>query len=180
MNKNGTILTVVAVSVILMGIIAFALYSSPTQAPITNNIAPNSQTTEAYPSAPPTPIASTTKTGSTSTVSASTTVGAKVNATTSITSVPPSTKSFIVNGGNFFFTPNTITVNKGDRVKITLNNTGGFHDFVIDEFNVRTPQIKDGHQATVEFIANKNGTFEYYCSIGEHRQMGMKGSLIVK
>jgi plastocyanin len=32
----------------------------------------------------------------------------------------------------------------------------------------------------IEFVANKKGKFEYYCSVGEHRAMGMKGNLVVE
>ena len=91
-----------------------------------------------------------------------------------------SVKEITVSGKSFAFTPSTITVNKGDKVKIIFKNTGGFHDFVIDEFNVETPTIQSGQEATAEFTADKAGTFEYYCGVGNHRQMGMKGTLVVK
>src|SRR3989344_5824812 len=92
----------------------------------------------------------------------------------------PEIKTFTVIGKNFSFSPAEIKVKKGDTVKITLQNTGGTHDFVIDEFNVRTPRIKNGETATVEFVADKIGQFEYYCSVTGHRAMGMKGLLIVE
>jgi len=84
-----------------------------------------------------------------------------------------------VEGGNFFFKPNVITVKKGEKVKVTFNNTGGMHDFVIDEFNVKTDVIKTG-TTTVEFTPDKTGTFAFYCSVGMHRKMGMEGKLIVQ
>ncbi len=89
-------------------------------------------------------------------------------------------KTFTVEGGEFYFKPTQLTVNKGDKVKIVFNNANGFHDFVIDEFNVRTSRIQGGQSATVEFTADKNGSFEYYCSVGQHRAMGMKGTLVVQ
>jgi len=89
-------------------------------------------------------------------------------------------KEIVVSGSNFAFAPSEIKVKKGEKVMITFKNTGGFHDFVIDEFDVRTNQIKDGEEESVEFTADKAGTFEYYCSVGQHRQMGMKGKLIVE
>ncbi len=89
-------------------------------------------------------------------------------------------KTFTVDGSNFTFSTNEIKVKQGDKVKIIFNNKAGFHDWVLDEFNVRTPQIQAGETATVEFTADKTGTFEYYCSVGQHRQNGMKGSLIVE
>jgi plastocyanin len=112
------------------------------------------------------------------------TAGATVDVSTPVVSgsvsATATVKEFTVDGFNFGFKPNMMTVNKGDTVKITFKNTGGFHDLVINEFKVATKQIKDGAQETVTFVADKAGTFEYYCSVGTHRQMGMKGTLIVK
>jgi plastocyanin len=85
-----------------------------------------------------------------------------------------------VNGGSFYFKPNEIHVKKGQKVKITLKNDGGLHDFVIDELHVKSDRIKSGESTIIEFTPDKTGTFEYYCSVGNHRQMGMKGNLIVE
>ena len=89
-------------------------------------------------------------------------------------------KEFTVTGSNFSFDPSEIKVKKGDTVKITFKNSGGMHDWVLEEFNVRTKRIQGGEQEVVEFVADKTGTFEYYCSVGSHRAMGMKGNLIVE
>jgi nitrosocyanin len=99
---------------------------------------------------------------------------------TTDTTTQGAVKEFTVTGANFSFDPTTITVNKGDTVKVTFKNAEGMHDFVIDEFNVRTKVIRGGSEETVQFIADKTGSFEYYCSVGTHRQMGMKGTLIVQ
>ena len=86
---------------------------------------------------------------------------------------------FTVEGGEFSLEPNEIRVNQGDRVTINFTNVMGFHDFVLDEFNVRTQQIPAESTATVSFVADKVGAFEYYCSVGQHRQNGMVGTLII-
>lgn len=80
---------------------------------------------------------------------------------------------------NFKFGASEITVKKGDRVRIELKVVDGFHDWVVDEFNAKTAQVKAGEKTTVEFVAEKAGTFEYYCSVGQHRANGMVGKLIV-
>jgi plastocyanin len=85
-----------------------------------------------------------------------------------------------VEGGEFYFKPNEIKVKVGQTVKIVFNDVQGSHDFVIDEFNVKTPQIKDPNTAEVTFVADQAGSFEYYCSVGKHRAMGMKGTLVVE
>lgn len=89
-------------------------------------------------------------------------------------------KEFTVIGTNYSFTPKIITVNKGDKVKITFKDNGGFHDLVIDGLNVATERINQGGMDVVEFTADMAGSFEYYCSVGSHRQQGMFGTLIVQ
>jgi plastocyanin len=88
--------------------------------------------------------------------------------------------SFTVEGSQFKFTPNELKVKKGDTVEIVFKNSEGFHDWVLDEFNAKTKQISAGESETISFVADKTGTFEYYCSVGKHRQMGMVGNLIVE
>lgn len=89
-------------------------------------------------------------------------------------------KEFTVTGSSFSFAPSTLKVKKGDTVKITFKNSGGMHDFVIDDFKTQTKTIKSGETDVAQFIADKAGTFEYYCSVGNHRAMGMKGTLTVE
>lgn len=89
-------------------------------------------------------------------------------------------KTFNLTGGNFYFTPNKLTVNKGDTVTIIFTSNGGIHDFVIDEFNAKTHIVNTGKSDSVTFVADKTGTFQFYCSVGQHRQLGMVGTLTVK
>lgn len=89
-------------------------------------------------------------------------------------------KTFTIEGSNYKFKPAEMRVKKGDKVKIIFKNVEGIHDLTIGEFNVATKQIKDGSEESMEFTADKTGTFEFYCSVGKHRELGMKGSLIVE
>jgi len=72
-----------------------------------------------------------------------------------------------------------LRVQQGDKVRIEFTSTKGFHDWVVDKFDVATERVRDGGSTFVEFVAENKGTFEYYCSVGEHRTTGMKGNLIV-
>ena len=95
------------------------------------------------------------------------------------------TKTFVLTGENFKFMMNgvdnpTLRVNKGDKVVINFQSTDGFHDWTLDEFKAATSKVNSPGSASVEFIADKTGTFEYYCSIGQHRANGMKGAFIVE
>jgi len=88
-------------------------------------------------------------------------------------------KEFVVMGQNYSFAPSALAVKKGDMVKIVFKNADGVHDLRIDEFAAATRRIKTGEEDTITFVADKTGSFEFYCSIGSHRQMGMKGTLTV-
>jgi len=90
------------------------------------------------------------------------------------------TKVFDVEGANFAFSQTEIRVKKGDTVRINYTSTDGFHDFVMDEFGAATERVNTGGSTYVEFVADQAGTFEYYCSVGSHRQLGMVGNLIVE
>ena len=90
-----------------------------------------------------------------------------------------SVKEFTVKGTSFAYSPETISVNKGDNVKISFEDDDGFHDFVVEGYGVATPRISTGQSATIEFTADKSGTFSYYCSVGSHKELGMVGQLIV-
>ncbi|MBI4078822.1 MAG: cupredoxin domain-containing protein [Candidatus Levybacteria bacterium] len=85
-----------------------------------------------------------------------------------------------VAGSPFQFVPNEIRAKKGDTVRITFKNESGSHDLTLPGFNVATKQLSAGSQETVEFVADKIGTFEFYCSVAGHKEDGMVGTLIVE
>ena len=98
-----------------------------------------------------------------------------VATTTSDTAV----KEITITNAGMTFTTKTLTVKKGDRVKVTYQNTGGTHDLRIDGYNIGTKVLTGTNQETFEFVADEAGSFEYFCSVGNHRAMGMKGTLTV-
>ncbi|MEA2037832.1 MAG: plastocyanin/azurin family copper-binding protein [Nanoarchaeota archaeon] len=94
-------------------------------------------------------------------------------------------KTYVLTGENFKFLMDgkeapELRVQEGDRVRIEFTSTDGFHDFVVDEFNAATERVNTDGSTFVEFVADKKGTFEYYCSVGSHRANGMKGNLVVE
>jgi len=89
-------------------------------------------------------------------------------------------KEFTIDGSNFSFVPKEIKVSKGDTVKITFKDLDGMHNLVVDGYNVKTNIIKGGTQDSITFLADKVGQFEYYCSVGNHKESGMVGAFIVE
>ena len=153
MNMNKTAVTIIIVLLVLAGL-GYWIYNSP--ATPTTTTTSNTDITITPQEPNPTPPET-----STSTLPA------------------PTVKEFVIEGKNFSFAPSTISVKKGDQVKITLKNTGGTHDLKIDEFNVGTKRIQSNQADSFTFVADKTGSFQYYCSVGSHRAMGMWGTLVV-
>lgn len=88
--------------------------------------------------------------------------------------------TFSISGTNYAFDLTEITVNEGDTVTINFESAEGFHDWVVDEFDAATEKVRPGTPTSVTFVADKAGTYEYYCSIGSHRANGMIGTLTVQ
>ncbi len=87
---------------------------------------------------------------------------------------------FDVHGSNYKFNPVEIRVKKGETVRINFVNDEGFHNFIVDDLNLRTETISDGNVDTVTFVPDKVGEFEFYCGVGNHRELGMEGILVVE
>lgn len=78
------------------------------------------------------------------------------------------------------FTPGTLTVRKGDRVRLIITALDHDHGFKIEAFHIDR-RLPKGSPVTVEFVADQAGTFPFQCSqfcgLG-HKSM--KGSLVVE
>jgi len=92
----------------------------------------------------------------------------------------PEAVVFNVDGFMFGYSLKELRVKKGQTVTVNFTSTGGMHDWVVDEFNATTAQVNTGATTSVTFVADKAGTFEYYCSVGQHRANGMVGNLMVE
>ncbi len=82
------------------------------------------------------------------------------------------------------FEPARLEVNKGDHVIIYLTNieqtTDELHGFGLNEYNLNVV-VDPGEMKTIEFVADKNGVFPYYCTnfcSALHQEM--QGYLLVK
>lgn len=76
------------------------------------------------------------------------------------------------------FDPSTITVAKGQKVKLTITSTDAPHTFTIDELGINVA-VGTGQTVTKEFTVEKAGTFAFYCAVPGHRGAGMEGTLKV-
>ena len=94
----------------------------------------------------------------------------------------PSTdvKEFKITSKQFSFEPSTIEVNKGDKVRLIVTSMDVPHGISIPEYNINE-RLDVGKSATIEFTADKEGTFTAFCSVFcGSGHANMKGKLIVK
>lgn len=90
-------------------------------------------------------------------------------------------REIAVSGSEFKFSPASISLTKGETVKITFKNTGTLsHNLTIAELGVSTKTVGGGQEDSVTVTADKTGNYAFYCSIGAHRSQGMEGKVEVK
>lgn len=78
----------------------------------------------------------------------------------------------------FSWSPDAITVYKGDTVNLAITGTGpDDHVFSLPDFSVTQP-IPSYKTSNVSFVASKVGVFRYFCTVSEHMPY-MQGFLTV-
>lgn len=85
-----------------------------------------------------------------------------------------------ITGENFEFPEDEIRVPKGAEITINFTSTDGFHNWAVDQFDAATERVNTDGSSSVTFIADTAGSFPFYCSVGNHRHLGMEGTLIVE
>ncbi len=92
----------------------------------------------------------------------------------------PAVRQFTMTARQWEFSPDTITVNKGDTVVLSIRSIDVAHGFALPEFGVNE-RLEPGKVVEVEFVADKTGTFSFFCSVlcgAGHSDM--KGTLVVE
>lgn len=82
---------------------------------------------------------------------------------------------------NYEFSTELIEVEAGQKIRIKLMVESGMHDFVIDELDVQSQTLTQGNEQVIEIDIPEDaeGDYEFYCSIENHRALGMEGVLRV-
>jgi plastocyanin len=92
------------------------------------------------------------------------------------------TVSMTIDEESFSFTPKVLNVKAGQTIHLTLTSTSGGHNFVVDDLGVTTTTLSAGTPQTVDFAipADAAGkTYEFHCSVANHKDLGMTGQIKV-
>jgi plastocyanin len=90
-------------------------------------------------------------------------------------------REITVEGFSFGYTPSELTMEAGEKIKLTFVSLDMMHDFIVEGTDIQTEIITGGNQTTIEFTApDEPGEYTFYCSVGNHRAQGMEGTLTVE
>jgi uncharacterized cupredoxin-like copper-binding protein len=87
-----------------------------------------------------------------------------------------------VKESEYKLTPSSFTVSKPGTVTFAVTNAGQMgHALEVEGNGVeqKTSTISPGSSAKLTVDLSKNGTYEVYCPIDNHRAMGMEAKLVV-
>jgi uncharacterized cupredoxin-like copper-binding protein len=82
----------------------------------------------------------------------------------------------------FKFTPSDPSVDKAGKITFDVSNDGSVdHALEVEgpDGDVETDSIAAGGSATLTVDLSKPGKYEIYCPIGNHKEMGMEGTVTV-
>ena len=90
------------------------------------------------------------------------------------------TRTIEITARKWEFIPNIVQVNQGDMVKLIVTSMDVEHGFALPEFGVNE-QLLPQKTVEVQFVADKKGTFSFFCSVFCGDGHGdMRGQLIVR
>ncbi|MDY6776903.1 MAG: thioredoxin domain-containing protein [Candidatus Nanohaloarchaea archaeon] len=93
---------------------------------------------------------------------------------------PDADKTIQISGTEYSFSPSTISVTKGETVRIEFTNTGQIpHNLNIPSLGVGTRTIQPGQTSSFTFTAPESGTFpiQFECTLPGHAENGMTGTI---
>ncbi|GBE56925.1 MAG TPA: hypothetical protein ENH13_06135 [Euryarchaeota archaeon] len=73
-------------------------------------------------------------------------------------------KEFHIKLSRYSYSPSTIRVKQGDRVRLILEGMDLEHGFYIDGYDLNVT-VRHAEQKTLEFVADKQGAFKIRCSV---------------
>jgi heme/copper-type cytochrome/quinol oxidase subunit 2 len=93
---------------------------------------------------------------------------------------PSAAGEIAITAQKYSYTPDVIRVKKDDHVKLTITALDADHGFKLEAFKINK-KLKKGEATSIEFTADKPGTFPFQCSHFCGTGHGkMKGQLIVE
>jgi len=113
---------------------------------------------------PAVPATENTTENSTESTSEKVTEVTNENATEIATEPVREVKEFEITARQWEFIPSTITVNKGDLVKLNIKSVDVTHGIALPDFGINSV-LNRGQETNIEFVADKEGVYSFFCSV---------------
>jgi heme/copper-type cytochrome/quinol oxidase subunit 2 len=92
----------------------------------------------------------------------------------------PNRREFTIRASEYRFSPDRLEVTQDDLVKLTVQSGDVAYSFTIDEYRLAR-RIPAGGSTTIEFRADRVGSFPYYSNMtNDGRHASMRGVLVVR
>jgi plastocyanin len=91
----------------------------------------------------------------------------------------PNRRDFTVTAQDFRFAPDKLEVTQDDLVRITVTSRDVAYSITIDEYRL-SRRVPAGGSTTLEFRADRTGTFTFYSNMSDTRHESARGSFIVR
>ena len=86
-----------------------------------------------------------------------------------------------ITASDFKYEPAQFTFQQGQTYEITFVNDGpSTHDITIDDLGMNSGVINPGDSVTFEFTPEQAGSFEAYCTVPGHKDLGMVANVTVQ
>lgn len=84
-----------------------------------------------------------------------------------------------VTSENWKFSPNVITVKKGEKVQLQMTGISGVHGFAVPDLGINVP-VAPGQTVTIDLPTDNIGTHAFFCSIPcGPGHFDMKGQIVI-
>jgi cytochrome c oxidase subunit 2 len=92
----------------------------------------------------------------------------------------PTRREFTLTARDYNFSPNRVEATQDDLVKLTVQSEDVAYGFTIEEYRL-SKRVPAGGSTTIEFRADRAGTFTFYSNLSnDSRHSQMRGQLVVR
>ena len=92
----------------------------------------------------------------------------------------PNRREFTITAKDFHFSPNRLEVTQDDLVKLTVRSQDVAYSVTIDEYRM-SKRVPAGGETTLEFRADRTGTFPFYSNLtSDARHKDTRGEIVVR
>jgi plastocyanin len=174
MSQKNLIIIAVVVVLLLVGGSIFAFMN---KGATTSSSSSSSSSSSQVSSAALASVASTAMSAGQTTSTAQSTVASAASSAAASQGVV----NYSIEISNYKFAPAELQAKPGQTLHLTIMDKAGSHDFVAPALNISSGIFTPGETKVIDVVIPQNAAseYEFFCSVSGHKEMGMKGKIVV-